>query len=56
MPITKRVTYLSDGRELIYYDDADTALPAERKPDTRDPQPRSPPAPPPPGPPARGLL
>jgi UDPglucose--hexose-1-phosphate uridylyltransferase len=40
MPITKRVTYLSDGRELIYYDDADTALSAERKRDTRDPQPR----------------
>jgi UDPglucose--hexose-1-phosphate uridylyltransferase len=25
--ITKRVTRLSDGRELIYFDDADTSLP-----------------------------
>jgi UDPglucose--hexose-1-phosphate uridylyltransferase len=38
--ITKRVTRLSDGRELIYFDDADTALPAERAPDTRPPAPR----------------
>ena len=40
MPITKRVTYLSDGRELIYFDDADTSLSAERKADPREPQPR----------------
>jgi len=40
MPITKRVTSLSDGRELIYFDDADTTLAPGRKPDTRDAQPR----------------
>jgi UDPglucose--hexose-1-phosphate uridylyltransferase len=38
--ITKRVTRLSDGRELIYFDDADTSLPPERAPDTRPPGPR----------------
>jgi UDPglucose--hexose-1-phosphate uridylyltransferase len=38
--ITKRPTRLSDGRELIYYDDADTTLNAERKPDLREPAPR----------------
>lgn len=38
--ITKRVTRLSDGRELIYFDDADTALPPERAADTRPPVPR----------------
>ena len=38
--ITKRVTRLSDGRELIYFDDADSVLPAERAPDTRPPAPR----------------
>jgi len=38
--ITKRVTRLSDGRELIYFDDADTSLPPERAPDTRPPVPR----------------
>ncbi|MGH3277874.1 MAG: galactose-1-phosphate uridylyltransferase [Trebonia sp.] len=38
--ITKRVTRLSDGRELIYFDDADTALPAGRAGDTRPPAPR----------------
>src|SRR6201996_187509 len=26
-PITRRATRLSDGRELIYFDDADTSLP-----------------------------
>jgi UDPglucose--hexose-1-phosphate uridylyltransferase len=36
-PITKRVTRLSDGRELIYFDDADTALPSHRPADTRPP-------------------
>jgi UDPglucose--hexose-1-phosphate uridylyltransferase len=35
--ITKRVTRLSDGRELIYFDDADTALRPERAADTRQP-------------------
>jgi UDPglucose--hexose-1-phosphate uridylyltransferase len=38
--ITKRVTRLSDGRELIYFDDADTALPPERAADTRPAAPR----------------
>jgi UDPglucose--hexose-1-phosphate uridylyltransferase len=38
--ITKRVTRLSDGRELIYFDDADTSLPPERAADTRPPAPR----------------
>ncbi len=38
--ITKRVTRLSDGRELIYFDDADTSLPPERAADTRPPVPR----------------
>lgn len=40
-PITKRVTVLADGRELIYFDDADTALPPGRSADTRilDPRP-----------------
>ena len=33
--ITKRVTRLSDGRELFYFDDADTSLPPERPADTR---------------------
>jgi UDPglucose--hexose-1-phosphate uridylyltransferase len=39
-PITKRVTRLSDGRELIYFDDADTTLPSHRAADTRPPAPR----------------
>ncbi|MDR6971363.1 galactose-1-phosphate uridylyltransferase [Leifsonia shinshuensis] len=38
--ITKRPTRLADGRELIYYDDADTTLSPERKPDLREPAPR----------------
>jgi UDPglucose--hexose-1-phosphate uridylyltransferase len=38
--ITKRVTRLSDGRELIYFDDADTALPPGRATDARPPAPR----------------
>lgn len=38
--ITKRPTRLSDGRELIYYDDADTTLSPARKPDGREPAPR----------------
>ena len=42
--ITKRVTRLSDGRELFYFDDADTTLGPGRAEDTRRPEPR-PPAP-----------
>lgn len=38
--IAKRVTRLSDGRELIYFDDADTTLPPDRKADARPPEPR----------------
>ena len=38
--ITKRATRLSDGRELIYFDDADTLLPPERAADSRPPEPR----------------
>ena len=33
--IAKRVHALADGRELIYFDDADTALPPDRTPDLR---------------------
>jgi UDPglucose--hexose-1-phosphate uridylyltransferase len=33
--ITKRVHTLADGRELIYFDDADTTLPPDRAPDAR---------------------
>jgi len=40
--IAKRVTRLSDGRELIYFDDADTTLPPDRKADMRPPDPRPP--------------
>ena len=40
--ITKRVSRLSDGRELIYFDDADTKLSPERSLDEREPQPRPP--------------
>ncbi|MGN6426811.1 MAG: galactose-1-phosphate uridylyltransferase [Leifsonia sp.] len=38
--ITKRPHRLSDGRDLIYFDDADTALDPERSPDLREPAPR----------------
>ncbi|BDZ49219.1 hypothetical protein GCM10025867_14600 [Frondihabitans sucicola] len=38
--IVKRPTTLADGRELIYFDDADTTLPPERKPDLRELEPR----------------
>jgi UDPglucose--hexose-1-phosphate uridylyltransferase len=38
--IVKRVTSLSDGRELIYFDDADTRLGPERAADSRPPVPR----------------
>jgi UDPglucose--hexose-1-phosphate uridylyltransferase len=39
--IVKRATTLADGRELIYFDDADTVLPPQRRPDQRllDPRP-----------------
>ena len=40
MPTTKRQAQLSDGRELIYFDDAGSKLPAERKPDLRPAQER----------------
>jgi UDPglucose--hexose-1-phosphate uridylyltransferase len=40
--ITKRVTRLSDGRELIYFDDADTTLGPGRPADTRPPADRPP--------------
>lgn len=41
--VTKRPTLLADGRELIYYDDANTTLGAERKIDARalDPRPET---------------
>jgi UDPglucose--hexose-1-phosphate uridylyltransferase len=41
MPITSHATTLADGRELIYFDDADSALTGERAVDTRvlDPRP-----------------
>ncbi|ROQ37510.1 UDPglucose--hexose-1-phosphate uridylyltransferase [Frondihabitans sp. PhB188] len=43
MPIAIRPTVLADGRELIYFDDADTTLSPERKPDLRplDPRPET---------------
>ncbi|MFP7762097.1 galactose-1-phosphate uridylyltransferase [Marisediminicola sp. LYQ85] len=34
-PITKREYLLADGRELIYFDDSDTTLSPDRKPDER---------------------
>lgn len=40
--ITKRCFQLSDGRDIIYFDDADTALSPERSPDLRGPAPRPP--------------
>jgi UDPglucose--hexose-1-phosphate uridylyltransferase len=36
MSTTKRSTRLSDGRELIYFDDSGSKLPTERKPDLRE--------------------
>jgi UDPglucose--hexose-1-phosphate uridylyltransferase len=41
--ITKHATTLADGRDLIYFDDADTTLPAERRIDERrlDPRPET---------------
>lgn len=38
--VTKRTTRLADGRELIYFDDPDTTLGAERAVDARDIDPR----------------
>jgi len=40
-PITKREYVLADGRELIYFDDADSTLNPDRRPDARvlDPRP-----------------
>jgi len=40
--ITKHDTSLADGRDLIYYDDADTTLPPERAADARHLDPRPP--------------
>ena len=40
--IVKRQTLLSDGRELIYFDDADTTLDPERALDSRVPADRPP--------------
>jgi UDPglucose--hexose-1-phosphate uridylyltransferase len=40
--ITKRVSTLADGRELLYFDDADTLLPPERADDSRPSAPRPP--------------
>jgi len=40
MATTKRSTRMSDGRELIYFDDSGSTLPAERKPDLREPSAR----------------
>lgn len=38
--VTRRTARLADGRELIYFDDADTTLPPERRVDTRTLDPR----------------
>ena len=38
--VVKRTTTLADGRDLIYFDDPDTTLGAERSVDAREPQPR----------------
>lgn len=40
--IVKRTATLADGRDLIYYDDADTRLGPERRIDTRRLEPRPP--------------
>ncbi len=40
--VVKRSTHLADGRELIYFDDPDTALGPDRAVDTRDLGPRPP--------------
>ncbi|WP_029150277.1 galactose-1-phosphate uridylyltransferase [Microbacterium indicum] len=38
--VVKRSTHLADGRELIYFDDAGTSLPPERRVDQRELDPR----------------
>ena len=38
--VIRRATRMADGRELIYFDDADTTLPAERRVDERTLDPR----------------
>lgn len=38
--VVKRASRLADGRELIYFDDPNTTLPAERRADERDLAPR----------------
>ncbi len=38
--VTKHVTVLADGRDLFYFDDADTTLTGDRAVDTRDLDPR----------------
>ncbi len=40
MPITRHDSHLADGRELFYFDDADTALTGHHEIDTRDLDPR----------------
>jgi len=40
--VVRRTARMADGRELLYYDDADTRLPAERPDDARDLPPRPP--------------
>jgi UDPglucose--hexose-1-phosphate uridylyltransferase len=40
--ITKRAYKLSDGRDLLYFDDADSSLPPGRGPDLREPAARPP--------------
>jgi UDPglucose--hexose-1-phosphate uridylyltransferase len=40
MPIVRHDSFLADGRELFYFDDADTALPPERALDARSLDPR----------------
>ncbi|MCX6497924.1 MAG: galactose-1-phosphate uridylyltransferase [Arthrobacter sp.] len=40
--ITKRAYTLSDGRDLFYFDDADSSLPSGRGPDLREPAARPP--------------
>jgi UDPglucose--hexose-1-phosphate uridylyltransferase len=40
--ITRRAYKLADGRDLIYFDDADTTLGPERGPDLREPAVRPP--------------
>jgi UDPglucose--hexose-1-phosphate uridylyltransferase len=41
LQIKKYEHQLSDGRELIYYDDGDTKLLPNRNPDRREPIPRA---------------